>query len=307
MRMTGSYGVARRRSSRRKDGSNLVVGIVILAAIFLRNMNFGQVFFILFVILLVGAILTGIYYLFRTKEPAPVLAPRWPRAQTSSTDNSPQSFNDLLNSHASFEQDQVEEGPHYGESGQWWSSKLLSALEWKRFETVCAEYLRMIGLDPRETRIGADGGVDIWVYRPGKEKPVGIVQCKAWTTYKVGVKPVRELYGVMAAEGIANGKFMTSGDFTREALEFADGKKLRLISGARFLAAIKRLPEDKQQELLDVALEGDYRIPTCPRCGIKMKVRQGRGGGRPFWGCPGFPRCRATLGYKLEEALRVVF
>jgi restriction system protein len=243
------------------------------------------------VILLVGAILAGIYFLFRKDEPAPAPAPRTrtprPENPPSSSDQDPTA--------------EIPKGPDHVESRPWWSSKLLSALEWKRFETVCAVYLRMIGLEPEETRIGADGGVDIRVYRPGKEKAVGIIQCKAWTTYKVGVKPVRELYGVMAAEGIATGKFMTSGEFTREALEFAEGKKLRLISGARFLAAIKRLPEEKQQELLDVALEGDYRTPTCPRCGIKMKVRQGRGSGRQFWGCPGFPRCRATLVYKPEE------
>ncbi len=73
---------------------------------------------------------------------------------------------------------------------QEWNMEVLTSLEWKRFETVCAEYLRLIDFDPRETKIGADGGVDIWVYKPGREAPIFIVQCKAWKTYKVGVTPV---------------------------------------------------------------------------------------------------------------------
>ena len=181
-----------------------------------------------------------------------------------------------------------------------WSAQVLNSLEWKRFETVCVEYFRMTGYDPKETRIGADGGVDIWVYKPGSEKPFGIVQCKAWTTYKVGIKSVRELFGVMAAEGVGRGMFITSGEFTSEALEFAAGKSLRLISGNMFLDFIGKLPVEKQQELLSLALEGDYRTPTCPRCGIKMTLREGKGSGRDFWGCLRFPRCKATLVYKAE-------
>jgi hypothetical protein len=180
---------------------------------------------------------------------------------------------------------------------QVWTMQVLGSLEWKRFETVCAEYFRMIGYDPRETRIGADGGVDIWVYKSGMQKPVGIVQCKAWSN-KVGVKPVRELFGVMAAEGVANGKFITAGEFTSEALQFAEGKRLKLISGEAFIAAIRKLPEEKQEELLNLAVDGDYRTPTCPQCGTKMKLRDG---GRPFWGCARYPRCKAVLAYKNRE------
>jgi len=181
---------------------------------------------------------------------------------------------------------------------QEWNLDVLAALEWKRFETVCAEYLRLLGFDPRETRIGADGGVDIWVYKEGVTKPVGIVQCKAWTTYKVGVKPVRELYGVMAAEGVTNGKFMTSGEFTDEAVVFAEGKRLQLISGAKLLSLIKQQPEEQQTGLLAKALEGDYQTPTCPQCGLKMTHREGKNGRRDFWGCPRYPRCKATLVFK---------
>lgn len=182
-----------------------------------------------------------------------------------------------------------------------WSLALLTRLEWKRFETVCTEYLKIIGHDASETRIGPDGGVDIVVRKEGQEKPVAIVQCKAWNTYKVGVKPVRELFGLMAAERITTGMFITSGEFTSEAVDFAQGKRLRLIDGDKLLTAIKKLSDDKQAQLLEIALSGDYTTPTCPRCGIKMKLRAGKKGAageNKFWGCVNYPRCRSTLVYK---------
>lgn len=181
-----------------------------------------------------------------------------------------------------------------------WSLAVLMRLEWKRFETVCAEYLRLIGHNATETRIGPDGGVDIIVHKEGQEKPVAIVQCKAWNTYKVGVKPVRELFGLMASERITTGMFITSGEFTSEAKDFAQGKRLKLIDGVKLLNAIQKLTEEKQAQLLTIALEGDYTTPTCPRCGIKMTLRTAQKGAdeNKFWGCVNYPRCRSTLVYK---------
>lgn len=131
-----------------------------------------------------------------------------------------------------------------------WNKTILSSIEWKRFEVVCKEFFRMIGFDHRETNIGADGGVDIRIY-------------------KVGVKLVRELFGIMAAEKVEKGMIITSGEFTNDAKEFAEDKKISLISGNNFLQKIKDLPAENQQQLLDVALEGDYKTPTCPQYDIK--------------------------------------
>lgn len=181
-----------------------------------------------------------------------------------------------------------------------WDVSVLRKIEWKRFETVCTEYLKIAGFVAKETNTGADGGVDIQVTKADDENFRGIVQCKAWNAYKVGIKPIRELFGVMAAERITAGIFITSGEFTSEAEEFAKGK-ITLVWGERFINLIKKLSEDEQKRLLDIALEGDYRTPTCPQCGIKMTLREsksGRNAGGQFWGCIRYPRCRQTLIYK---------
>lgn len=172
-----------------------------------------------------------------------------------------------------------------------WSLGLLQDIEWKRFEEVVAAYFREIGYRAETIRCGADGGVDAKVYRG--EELISIVQCKAWNSRSVGVRPVRELLGVMVHQKVASGIFFATGGFTSEALAFAAENPLTLISGDEFLKTIHALPEAAQKSLLAVATEGDYRTPSCPSCGVKMVQREG--GGKTFWGCRNFPRCRQTF------------
>jgi restriction system protein len=178
------------------------------------------------------------------------------------------------------------------------SHELLDAIEWKRFEQVAAAYFQRLGFRTESADIGPDGGVDIRLFRPDEPGAVGIVQCKAWNTYAVGVKPIRELYGVMAADGVPHGVFLTTSTFTAEARAFAVGKSLELIDAGLFLGQIRRLPAEVQTSLLEIATSGDYTTPTCPGCGIKMVERTAGKGLEPrskFWGCRNYPRCHRTF------------
>ena len=57
------------------------------------------------------------------------------------------------------------------------------------------------------------------------------MQCKQWKAWKVGVKVVREAYGVMTARHANSAIIVTSGVFTQEARTFAIGKPIDLIEG----------------------------------------------------------------------------
>lgn len=184
------------------------------------------------------------------------------------------------------------------------TTALISDLEWKRFENLVEGYFSAIGLKTRPNRTGADGGVDIHLLQPGTNQVASIVQCKSWHVYDVGVKPVRELYGVMAADHIPEGVFVTPGDYTAEARSFAAGKQLTLIDGRDLLARLAALPSEKQASLLAAITAGDYKTPTCPRCGIKMVRRQNKKqhhGSSEFWGCPSYPRCHQTFPIKKDR------
>lgn len=179
-----------------------------------------------------------------------------------------------------------------------WSIELIREIEWKCFEDVCQRYYELKGIRSETTPLGPDGGIDIRLYQDGTGKATSVVQCKAWGERGVGVKPVRELLGVMTHEKIGKAFFMTGGRFSDEAKEIAKANRITLIDGEMLLMMFKRLPEADQQLLLTFATEGDYRTPTCPSCGIKMKSIAGKAGRQDFWGCRNYPRCRQKLGMR---------
>jgi restriction system protein len=107
--------------------------------------------------------------------------------------------------------------------------KSIRALDWRTFEQLVGAMFRSGGYTVSENEgAGPDGGVDL-VLRKGTE--TYLVQCKQWKAFKVGVSIVRELYGLMAAEGAAGGFVVTSGVFTQDAKAFAAHKNIELIDG----------------------------------------------------------------------------
>lgn len=175
-----------------------------------------------------------------------------------------------------------------------WSLELLQSLEWKRYEMLCAEYFRILGKRVETIAKGADGGVDARIYDKDSDILEYALQCKSWNSM-VGVKEIRELFGVMAHESAGKGIFMTTSWFSNDAKQFAAEHKDRLflLDGELFLSMLSNLPEEKRNVLLDFAIEGDYTTPTCASCGIKMIQRSGKAG--EFWGCRNYPKCRSTF------------
>ena len=183
----------------------------------------------------------------------------------------------------------------------------LRSLSWQEFEQLVGEAYRRQGYAVTESGGGgADGGVDLVLTRDDERT---LVQCKQWRTWKVGVKIVRELYGVMAAEGVAGGIAVTCGQFTGEAKVFARDKPLVLVDGPalwELVAAVKTGPAAWPPQTAAPApatanqstrLGGPASAPECPQCGSPMVLRVARKGphaGTEFYGCPRYPHCRGT-------------
>lgn len=170
-----------------------------------------------------------------------------------------------------------------------WSLQLIRDLEWKRFEELCEGYWKAKGYRARSTGPGADGGVDVELFAmSAPEKLFGVVQCKSRISELIGVHMIRELFGVMHHFHAPLGVMMTSSDFTDDAIRFAEGKHLKLISGAKLLELISGLPDELSKSLLNHVTSGDYWTPSCPACELKM-LPKGKAGASPsFWGCPNF-------------------
>jgi len=176
-----------------------------------------------------------------------------------------------------------------------WSLELIQSIEWKRFEDVCQKFYEAKGIRSACTPLGPDGGIDIRLSQDDSGKATAIVQCKAWGDSLVGVKPIRELLGVMVHEKVEKAFFMTSGKYSDDAKAFAAPNRITLIDGVMLLSMFKRLPQEESRKLLAFATEGDYNVPSCPTCGTKMRLITGKEGKRDFWGCKNYPRCKQRL------------
>jgi restriction system protein len=169
----------------------------------------------------------------------------------------------------------------------------VARMSWQDFELLVTEYFRREGYAViNNGGGGADGGVDVFLKKGAKRY---LVQCKHWKVLRVGVQPVRELYGVMAAQGVDGGFVVTSGSFTEDACAFADGLALLgLIDGRALQRGIRA-----QAGVALTAHAGSAHPPACPQCGAVMVLRQARQGataGRQFWGCSRYAQggCRGT-------------
>lgn len=185
-----------------------------------------------------------------------------------------------------------------------WNLDLLKALDWKRFELVCAGYFEELGFRAETVRGGPDGGVDVHLYTKDSRHPAIVVQCKAWRSGAVGVAVVRELLGVMTAAGVKEGVIATTSMFTADAKSFAMGKEIHLIEGEDLVRKLRDLTPERQKSLIEFATEGDYWTPTCPSCGIgtRMVMRTSGKDGARFWGCEKFPACRCTMQVARDQA-----
>ncbi|WP_277057794.1 restriction endonuclease [Trichlorobacter lovleyi] len=159
----------------------------------------------------------------------------------------------------------------------------LNQMSWGDFERLVAEHFQRAGFQvSRAGGNGPDGGIDL-VVRKNSEKH--LVQCKQWKAYKVGVQPVREFYGVMAANGATGGYFVSSGVYTDEAKKFAQGLNLELIDGPQLKSLIDRVrmspaPSVSQQETK--ALAPACTAPAISRPGFRQ-ITTGPGATGSLW------------------------
>ncbi|MEY4750700.1 MAG: hypothetical protein RIQ60_2914 [Pseudomonadota bacterium] len=185
------------------------------------------------------------------------------------------------------------------------AAQALNGMSWQEFEQLVGEAFRQRGYQITETGGGgADGGIDL-VLRKGSEKL--LVQCKQWRATLVSVNVVRELYGLVAAEGATGGVVVTSGRYSSDAQAFAEGRNLQLIDGKPLHGWLQEGATSKSSQAIQP--RRDYFVgtpaespspqsfavtctPACPKCGKPMLHRfakrgsnagQESGGQRVSW------------------------
>jgi restriction system protein len=122
----------------------------------------------------------------------------------------------------------------------------LKGISWREFETLVSEIYKKLGYQTFETPDGADGGIDIILLKDNEKI---VVQCKHWKNQKIGVKTVRELFGVMISENADKAIIICSGSYTSDAYSFVTDKPIQLIEGQTLLAMINTVSNSPTQSL----------------------------------------------------------
>jgi len=178
----------------------------------------------------------------------------------------------------------------------------LKAMQWKQFEHMVAEAFHRQGYAVDcSMDSGPDGGVDVVLSKASRKT---LVQCKCWKHYAVGVKVVREMFGILHDQKADEVMVVTTGKFSTDAIAFARGKPIKLIDGPELWQMVREVQAGKTSPRVappslpakafhEVAM--GVNSPICPECAgpmVRRTAKRGANAGNQFWGCETFPVCK---------------
>jgi len=122
----------------------------------------------------------------------------------------------------------------------------LRVLPRHRFELLVGEAFGRQGyvVEPRGSR-APEGDVDLELWREGRKS---VVVCRHWQVRQIGIEMIRELYGILKFERADEAVFLSSGSYTHDAWQFAQGKPLRLIDGEGLLNLLEGVDDVTQSD-----------------------------------------------------------
>lgn len=164
---------------------------------------------------------------------------------------------------------------------------------------VCSLY-GQLGYETELTPYSGDGGVDVYLRRDGK---LFLVQCKR-VKGSVGAPVLRELYGLVIAEKATRGIVVTTGNVSKQARAWARNKQIEIVELEQLTLLFQEAFPEKSIvpdgfRVPDVFEVPEKQLSTCPRCGLPLRIVNGRRG--KFVGCTGYPACRFTKNYNTIE------
>ncbi|UNK49518.1 restriction endonuclease [Lysobacter sp. S4-A87] len=128
----------------------------------------------------------------------------------------------------------------------------LARVSWDQFEVLVAGYYRSQGYQVEHVGTGgtgrdSDGGIDLKLRR---DDGCILVQCKRWTAMKVPHNAVHELLGIMVNQGATGAILITSGEFTKAAIEAASRQRnFKLIDGHELRVMLGPVPDSALDSL----------------------------------------------------------
>lgn len=155
----------------------------------------------------------------------------------------------------------------------------LSRVDWRKLEVLLADYYRRQGYQVEHTGTGGtgarfDGGIDL---KLRKDDAFVLVQSKHWNAKQVPHNEVHQLIGLMVNHGATGAILVTSGEFTKAAIEAANKQgHVQLIDGVRLRAMLGPLPGEEP----DAEFSHSERFAATPSQGRSRAGRRERSGPR---------------------------
>jgi restriction system protein len=182
--------------------------------------------------------------------------------------------------------------------------QLLHGLTSAEFELLIAELHRRDGYEIElPLALGTDEDIDLIVERDPERM---LVQCKHWKSQKVGAAAVRGFHEALKVSGARRGLLVTTGEFSREAVDYVTGRPLKLINGktlGRLVQKHQRPGEALHQtsEWMDEFVAAAHWIePRCPSCGAPMTLRKSVEAAQRLWLCTTAPKCEGKRSARRE-------
>ena len=123
----------------------------------------------------------------------------------------------------------------------------LLAMTPEDFEALIAQLFITYGHEAEVAGGNGDHGVDVVVMTAEGEK--WVVQCKRYSG-SVGEPIVRDLYGTLLHEEAQRAYLITTGSFTRQAMEWAQEKPIVLYDGEGLVSLIRRTQNAKTRKAI---------------------------------------------------------
>ncbi|MDA2913303.1 restriction endonuclease [Acidobacteriia bacterium AH_259_A11_L15] len=207
------------------------------------------------------------------------------------------------------------------------STESYEALTPREFENAVSEIFRKLGYKVKQTPFSRDVGKDAIAVKDGKKY---VIECKKYApNNRIGRREIQILLAAMQDEKGDGGLYVTTGSFTKDAIEYARKRRIELYDRIRLPVLVHQaypvrmdfsqakvmcaecgstsiLPIDDKptkgfctnghpitNEIVktDMKIFSTAEFPYC-ECGAPMRIV--RGYRRNFWGCSRFPGCRET-------------
>jgi restriction system protein len=120
--------------------------------------------------------------------------------------------------------------------------ELMRAMPWEEFSALLAEAFRRDGYDVAP----ATGAADFALRKDGR---VALASCRRWKVAQAGIGPLRELLQALKKQGADDALFVTAGELSPKALDFAVDNAIRVVSDVelvQLVRRVKRIPARKR-------------------------------------------------------------